>query len=1354
MRADSPLWRVMGEPAQPSEAAALEKIRQLLPDDGVARAWANVTFTDEQGRLNEVDALVLTTTGLLLVELKGWEGETSGDQRTWFHAKKAFRNPRLLASEKAKRLKGVLSTLARARGDDPRNLPYIAEAVVMHARDATLKLDRFGTESVWALDGYNVKGLPPGRAFSDLLGRPAHGQRIDKAHANVVDRLMGAAGLMPRPRQRMIGQYSLDSGEPLGEGPGWQDFLVTHPQANVKRRIRLFPYPKGASRDTVHAIDTRARREFQLTFGMVHPGIIGPAELLTPEEGPALVFPYDPDEVSLSTYLDVNAGHLNFEQRERLVQELAELVRFAHMQRLTHRALSPVSVRVKSGAGATPSLCIRDWDLARRPESETTTSTEISRGVTDVMSQVEDGAALYLAPETLRGATPASVQALDVYGVGALAALILTGKPPVANLAALQELVASNVLGLDPRAVMPELPDEFAEVVIAATAFQEVLRTIDIGEFLTEFESARSQVRQQARGDQPEVSKVDPLDAAPGDIVGERFEIIKRRGSGSTGVALEVTDYERGFEHVILKLAKDDAAAARLNVEADVLAELDHPRIVKRLDGPLGVGTRQGLLLSDAGLETLSDRIRLEGRATIEQLERYAADLFDAVAYLEAKGVYHRDIKPSNLAVRPDPGTRKPHLTLFDFSLAEEPLTNVRSGSRPYLDPYLGPGRAQYDSAAERFAIAATLFELATADPIWWEQGDAPASASDAPIVQASMFDPAIAEGLVSFFRAALDPKSENRHPSLDAMRQAWTAALVGASPGLDIEANDAKAAAATESTLLRDAGLSARALSALSRLKAETVGELLGVPPMQINQIRGLGEQVRREISARIREWRHRFAATTTEHEESVESPGRRAVEKYIATISAKQDETSEDRYKRLKKNRTLQGVTADVARWTHDLGDLATLDELARRLLREYGSTLNDPQRTEAAIAVTRAVLELDSRSREPLFVFQATRDRAKTAIAYAPEEESGLTFDEAEEHLEALLHLGGVVDQVLADQDVVPGPRLREALLTSGVPPLRLPESRVVQLAVGLSSGGRISSMGEAYRDGLDPARAVEIALRGAPTRELAVQTIEQRVRARFPDIVGVPSRPALDGPVRIAMPHLDWQEASGKYVTRAIDTMSHSHTNSSTTWGRSAEDPTVVAKLTGSIDDRAALALVVPRKQSLTVSAARLAHEYGLDVVDLADLALDALKASASAKRVDWPTVLKADGEPAGSRGRANLERLAREAIARPWAELLTSPTPMIFLNVSVFARLGLVDLIAGVTDLATPRPAARWILLPRPLSGSTPDLDGIPMPFGADGWIELSLDAIAPADSSAATTVIVPETTTARKARSK
>jgi serine/threonine protein kinase len=1130
----------------------------------------------------------------------------------------------------------------------------------------------------------------------------------------------------------MIGEFALDTGEPLGEGPGWQDFLVTHPRAHTKHRVRLFPYPKGAGRDARSAVDLRAEREYRLTFGIRHHGIIGPTQFPVTEEGPALVFDYDPEEVSLGVYLDPHASDLSFDARERLVQDLVELVRFAHGQRLTHRALSPLSVRVKVGADGSTVLRIRDWDLARRPDTGTSTATVVSRGLTDIVGAVESDALLYLAPETLRGQSPASAQTLDVYGVGALAFLILTGKPPAVNSPALEALITSDAEGLDPRAVMPELSDEYASVILRATSFDEGHRTLDISIFEADFEQAR----RNARGPEPAPTQGDPLDAAVGDIVGDRFEIVRRRGSGSTGVALEVNDYELEAEHVILKLAKDDAAAARLGTEAGVLAQLDHPRIVKLLAEPLRVGTRQALLMSDAGAETLADRIRLEGRGTIEQLERYAADLFDAAAHLESRGVFHRDIKPTNVAIRPDPSTRKPRLTLFDFSLSSEPLTNIRSGSRPYVDPYLGSGgRSQYDSAAERFALAATLFELATSDPIWWEQGDAPSSATDAPIVQASMFDPAVAEGLIGFFRSALAPQAADRHPTLEAMRAAWVTALEGAAVDeVAAEANDAKAVTATLTTQLTDSGLSARALSALARLQVSTVGELLGVPPMVINQIRGLGEQVRREISSRVREWRYRLTTTTTVVEPSA-SAGRRSLESLVASADQKPDESSEDRYKRLRKYATLKGATEDAARWIHDLGDVATLDEVAAKLLREYGSTLTEDMRMPAAIALVRAILELDARSREPRFLFHSLRDRSRTAIAYTPEDCTGLSFEDAEFHLETLLRFGGVVDELLTEGDVVPAPRLRENLLAAA-PPLRVPDGRLTQLAIGLSTKGRMSSMGEAYRADLEPSRAVELALRGAATRELAVVTIEQRVHARFPDVPAIPSRPALDAHVRLAMPYLEWQEGLGKYAMRAVDISSMTYSGTSTTWGRSSSDPAVAARLAGSIRDRGALVLAVSRRSGLAGAAGRLGRDHGLKVVDLAEVALDALRRTATEKRIDWKVVLRADGAPTQSQDRRNLLQLARLAVKPVWLELLASPEPMIFINAGLLARLGLVDLIAAVTDLGTPRTAARWFLLPRPLSGGTPDLDGTPMPFGADGWIDLSLDPLltpGPAD---------------------
>lgn len=1334
MKRSSPLWRVMGDPAQAQEAAALERVCDLLPEDGVSRAWVNVTFTDTGGRLNEVDVLLITGGGMYVVELKGWHGEIHGDQMNWTHAGRTERNPRILANMKAKRLASVLKDVANRARLNPRIVPFVGEAIVLHGQDSQVQLDEYGAEQVWALDGFRVRGLGAGRNFSELVAQPSFKDPIDIARANDIDRLMKAAGLMPRAKQRMIGQYALDSSESLDDGNGWQDFLVTHPQANTKRRVRLFPYPKGASKESREEIDRRAAREFRLTDGIRHPGIIGPADMLSTEEGSALVFNFDPAEMSLADYLSKRGDTLTFADREAIVQDLAELVRFAHGQRLTHRALSPSSVRIHTSGDGTREVRIRDWDLGKRPDEGTSTATLMSRGVTDVAASVSQDAFFYLAPETLRNTTSSSPQALDVYGVGALAFLILTGKPPAVNFAALEALLNSDAKGLDPRAVLPEISDAYAEVLVDATAFSELHRIIDIGVLLDELSRART----SEHGSAPTPTDVDPLESAPGDIVGERFEIVKRRGSGSTGVALEVNDYALEREGLILKLAKDDAAAARLKSEAAALDRLDHPRVVKRVDGPLTVGKRQAIVMTDAGAETLADRIRLEGRATIEQLERYGDDLFAAVAHLAERGVFHRDVKPSNLAVRPDPGTRKPHLQLFDFSLSDEPVANIKSGSKPYLDPYLGSReRPQYDSAAERFAIAATLFELASGDAVWWETGDRPTRPADPPVIEFSQFEPSIADAMVGFFRTALHPSAAARHPSLEAMRKAWSQALSTADTAdADFAANEHKAAQAELSTSLTDSGLSARALSALSRSGATTVGELLGVPPMAINQIRGLGEQVRREISSRVREWRARLSQPAAPTETPVVQ-GRRPVEKFISPLAQKHGETDEQWRARIRKQSLLRQPMDDVSVWLRELGNVATGSELAAKLLREYGSTLGDGPRQEAARGIIDAIVKFDVRAQSPRFLAQKIRDTGDAVIAYTPDGDEGLSFDAAETHIETLLRFAQTVDSLLTESDIVPAPALREAFTLPPREQLSLPGARIAQIAIGLSQTGRISSMGEAYRSILDPSRAVEVALRGTATRELATVTIEQRVKARFPDISAVPSRPQLDDAVRAALPHLEWQPEQGKYVLREVSDVSSTYTASSTSMAEAGADPAFAAKLSASLRDHGALVFAASvRHHSLREAADALAASSGVRVVDLADLALGALKTTAEKNRISWDVVLRADAEADGTQNRRNLLQLAKMAVAPVWQQLLETPEPLLLINAAVLARLGLTDLIARVCDLATPRAAARWILLPKPQSGRAPDLDGNPMPFGADGWTNLPLE-LPPLSTSSA-----------------
>jgi hypothetical protein len=103
-----PRWQAIAESPFPWERDALEWLRQQLPDRDPWHAWTNFEFIDDQGKVNEVDALVLAPTGLYLVEIKSRPSRLEGDPHTWtwttdgrLHTED---NPLLLANRKAKRL--------------------------------------------------------------------------------------------------------------------------------------------------------------------------------------------------------------------------------------------------------------------------------------------------------------------------------------------------------------------------------------------------------------------------------------------------------------------------------------------------------------------------------------------------------------------------------------------------------------------------------------------------------------------------------------------------------------------------------------------------------------------------------------------------------------------------------------------------------------------------------------------------------------------------------------------------------------------------------------------------------------------------------------------------------------------------------------------------------------------------------------------------------------------------------------------------------------------------------------------------------------------------------------------------
>ena len=76
-------WKEITRSEFPWERAALDYVRENLPDHEPYRAWSNFEFIADDSSVNEVDLLILTPKGFFLVEIKSRPGAVTGDAGTW-----------------------------------------------------------------------------------------------------------------------------------------------------------------------------------------------------------------------------------------------------------------------------------------------------------------------------------------------------------------------------------------------------------------------------------------------------------------------------------------------------------------------------------------------------------------------------------------------------------------------------------------------------------------------------------------------------------------------------------------------------------------------------------------------------------------------------------------------------------------------------------------------------------------------------------------------------------------------------------------------------------------------------------------------------------------------------------------------------------------------------------------------------------------------------------------------------------------------------------------------------------------------------------------------------------------------
>ncbi|WP_158319220.1 BREX system serine/threonine kinase PglW [Actinoplanes xinjiangensis] len=1375
VRADSPRWREVTASEFPHEREGLAHLRELLPDRGPFRAWTNFEFRDRDGKWYEIDALVLGERRLHLIELKHYQGTITGNAYRWQRNGRSEDSPLLLARRKAQRLKGVITEAIRQIQPnlDPRHIPFVQHSVFLHAANGRCALPPSDATDLFGLDGSEHRsGLP---SIAQRVLEPAlSGQRAGLIeHDDLLVQLFERIGFALR-REHEVGSWRI-VGEPLAEGEGWQDWPAEHRLARRdEARIRFFVSKAGASDEERRNTLRLAEREYALTSRLHHDAILRPRDLVEDELGVGLVYPRDDAFARLDLWLNDHGHRLSLHERVGMIRQLAEALAYAHRHHVVHRGLSPVAVLARWRTTEEIEIRLGDWQVAgadapgnSTPSPTATRLFAVLEGREAVDSGSQPGRG-YLAPEGRWDRTADRIR-LDVFALGAMAYHIVAGRPPATDELELRERVARD-RGLDLVADVPEVPPRLRDLILRATRPTVSDRLADVQAFLGLLDEVDREV---AAGTADLVD--DPLDAAPGMMLGQRFELLRRLGSGSTAVGLLVNDRAAGGERRVLKVAVDDAAAARLRGEAEVLASLpQHPRLIRLVEKtPLEVGKRTALLLESAGESTLAEVLRERPRLSIDLLDRFGTDLLQALVALDKAGIDHRDIKPANLGVREQRGDRAKHLVLFDFSLSRAGASAVEAGTPPYLDPFLGSGlRPTWDSAAERYAAAVTLFEMATGQaPRFGDGRTNPAVIPDEATVEPAAFDPSIAGTLADFFRRALRQDARERFHTAAEMLTAWRAIFPDRDTSLPDDA-DELAAAAQPSTPLAKSGLSARALSALEPLGLETAGDLAAVDPGRLSRLAGVADPTRREVRSRAKQWRTRFgpavgsgaepttAATGLTADVRVaadllirvaRTPARQRVARRVLglpgeadippdvfaplaelaaplglnggpqvslALSAMQEAWAADDEARFR----LDAVLGYAHRLLIGLGGVAGVDHVVAAWAAESGAA--ETSRMVAGLlklALDRAdIVERGGGDRAPIVRRRRRKGRTQLlAITPALLDVADLLGERADELVTAA---------VTAGEDLIPvsraAARLRTAWPTDAPP---IDDIRLVRLAARLATRAGASWQGELHDRHLDAAVAVRNALGGvAPSQQLTVRDLLDRVRARFPDLPALPGRPHLDGVVTKAGVPLQWNGEAYAVPSRPSDTTLTSRTAvtsvpvSSAAPTGSAED----IRLAESVRGRGFLALGVPPLR-LDAAAAMLAARHGAHILDVTAVLLEALRAESARRGVPWDEVRAADAAEPGSRPAQGLSALVRAAMPAVGAAINEASDaapegtrPVLLVEAAPLARYEHTEVLARLADLTARRSQTIWLLLPDEGRGAL--LDGVPLRLGHGG----------------------------------
>ncbi len=218
------------------------------------------------------------------------------------------------------------------------------------------------------------------------------------------------------------------------------------------------------------------------------------------------------------------------------------------------------------------------------------------------------------------------------------------------------------------------------------------------------------------------------MDPLVGAVVGGRFRILARIGSGGMGAVYRVEHVQIGKVAAMKllhgELSRDPEMVRRFNQEARAVSRLTSANTVSVFD----YGRSDGLVY--LVMELLSGRdlgnvLREEGKMSPERVSNIVRQIAGSLSEAHSLGIVHRDLKPANIFLLDDRNGVVEHVKVLDFGLAKLAESRDETGVNEQTEAGLVMGTPHYmspeqirdmpvDARSDIYSLGALVFRLLT----------------------------------------------------------------------------------------------------------------------------------------------------------------------------------------------------------------------------------------------------------------------------------------------------------------------------------------------------------------------------------------------------------------------------------------------------------------------------------------------------------------------------------------------------------------------------------------------------------------------------------------------------------------